>query len=61
MASRKSLKITWVRSTIACSEKQRRIVRGLGFRKLRQTVERPDTPEIRGMVAKVAHLVEVSR
>ncbi len=60
MASRKWLKITWVRSTIACPEKQRRIVRGLGFRKLHQTVERPDTPEIRGMVAKVAHLVEVS-
>ncbi len=60
MASKKALKITWVRSTIACTERQRRIVRGLGFRKLRQTVERPDTPEIRGMLAKVAHLVTVS-
>lgn len=61
MARKKSgtLKIKWVRSTIACPEKHRRVIRGLGLRRLRQVVERPDTPAIRGMVAKVPHLVEV--
>jgi large subunit ribosomal protein L30 len=61
MAGKKSLKITLVRSTIGCPEKERRVVRGLGLRKLRQTVERPDTPAIRGMIAKISHLVEVSQ
>lgn len=61
MARKKSdtLKIRWVRSTIACPEKHRRVVRGLGLRRLNQVVERPDTPAIRGMVAKVPHLVEL--
>lgn len=53
------LRIKWVRSTIACPEKHRRVIRGLGLRRLQQVVERPDTPGIRGMVAKVPHLVEV--
>lgn len=59
MARKKSntLNIKWVRSFIACPEKQRRVVRGLGLRRLNQVVERPDTPAIRGMVAKVPHLV----
>ena len=61
MAGKKSdtLKIKYVRSTIACPEKHRRIVRGLGLRRLHQVVERPDTPAIRGMVAKVPHLVQL--
>ncbi|MFQ5925868.1 MAG: 50S ribosomal protein L30 [Terriglobia bacterium] len=61
MARKKSqtLKLQWVRSTIGCPEKHRRVVRGLGFRRLNQVVERPDTPAIRGMVAKVHHLVKV--
>lgn len=54
-----TIKIKWVRSTIACPEKHRQVVRGLGLRRLNQVVERPDTPAIRGMVAKVPHLVEV--
>lgn len=54
-----TIRIRWVRSTIGCPEKQRRVVRGLGFRKLQQEVERPDTPSIRGMIAKVSHLVTV--
>lgn len=53
------LKIKWVRSTIATPEKHRRVIRGLGLRRLQQVVERPDTPAIRGMVAKVPHLVEI--
>jgi large subunit ribosomal protein L30 len=38
----------------------RECIRGLGFRRLHQTVEREDTPAIRGMILKVRHLVEVS-
>ncbi|MBI4461636.1 MAG: 50S ribosomal protein L30 [Acidobacteria bacterium] len=61
MARKKSqvLRIKWVRSTIATPEKHRRVIRGLGLRRLNQVVERPDTPAIRGMVAKVPHLVTV--
>lgn len=55
----KMVKIRYVSSAIGRSEHQKRIVRGLGLRKLNQVVERPDTPEIRGMVAKVPHLLEI--
>jgi len=54
-----TIRIRWFRSFIACPEKQRRVVRGLGFRKLQQEVVRPDTPSIRGMVAKISHLVRI--
>ena len=54
-----TIRIRWFRSMIACPEKQRRVVRGLGFRKLQQEVVRPDTPSIRGMVAKISHLVRI--
>ena len=54
-----SCRITLVRSTIGRPEDQGRTVRSLGLRRLHQTVERPDTPSIRGMVTKVRHLVEV--
>jgi len=53
------LKVTYVRSTIARPEKQRRIVRALGLRKLNQSVIHQDNPAIRGMVAKVPHLVRM--
>jgi large subunit ribosomal protein L30 len=61
MAKKKAatLKIKWVRSFIACSRDMRQTVRGLGFRRMNQTVERQDTPAIRGMIHKVRHLVEV--
>ncbi|MBI4463087.1 MAG: 50S ribosomal protein L30 [Acidobacteria bacterium] len=54
-----TLRIRWVRSTIGCPQKQRAVVRGLGFRKLQQVVERPDSAAIRGMVARVRHLVKI--
>ena len=57
--SEPTIKIRLKRSPICCPEKHKRVVRGLGFRKLNQTVERPDTPSIRGMIAKIPHLVEV--
>lgn len=54
-----SLKITQVRSTIGAKPKQRGTLRALGLRRINQTVELPDRPEIRGMVARVPHLVKV--
>ena len=53
------MRIRYVRSAIGCPEKQKRVVRGLGLRKLHQVVVRPDSAAIRGMVAKVCHLVEI--
>lgn len=57
--SRTTLKIKWVRSFIGCPSGMRETIRGLGFRRMQQVVERPDTPAIRGMIHKVHHLVEV--
>ena len=55
-----TLKIKWVRSFIGCPRGMRQTIRGLGFRRMQQVVERPDTPAIRGMILKVRHLLEVS-
>ncbi len=54
----KTIKITLKRSSIGRPSKQRAVLKGLGLRRLNQIVERPNTPEIRGMVKKVIHLVE---
>ena len=54
-----NLRVTQVKSTIGTKPKQRGTLRALGLRKINQTVELPDRPEIRGMVAKVPHLVRV--
>ena len=53
------LHITLTKSPIGYSDRQKRTVRALGLRRMRQTVEQKDTPVIRGMVAKVKHLVTV--
>jgi large subunit ribosomal protein L30 len=55
-----TLKIKWVRSFIGCPIGMRECIRGLGFRRMQQVVERPDTPSVRGMIHKVRHLVTVS-
>lgn len=55
----KKLTITLERSLIGEKPKARATVRSLGLRKRHQSVERDDTPELRGMIAKVAHLVSV--
>ena len=55
----KKLRIRQVRSAIKRNEKQKRTVRALGFRHLNQEVVVGDTPQIRGMVNRVRHLVEV--
>ena len=54
-----TLKIKWVRSYIGCTDDMRQTIRGLGFRRLHQIVEKPDNDAIRGMLLKVRHLVEV--
>jgi len=56
---KEKIKITLKRSATHRLPKQRAVLKGLGLRHLRQTVERPNTPEIRGMIKKVIHLVEV--
>jgi large subunit ribosomal protein L30 len=48
-----------VRSFIGCPRDMRQTIRGLGFRRMQQVIEHPDTPEVRGMIAKVHHLVEI--
>ncbi len=53
------LKIKMVKSEIGRPEKQRKILRGLGLNKLNSTVTLSDTPQIRGMINKVVHLVSV--
>ena len=54
-----TLKITQVRSSIGAKPKQRGTLRALGLRRINHTVEHPDRPEIRGMVKRVPHLVQV--
>jgi large subunit ribosomal protein L30 len=55
----KLVRITLVKSPIGYSERQKGTVRALGLRRMNQVVEQVDTPVVRGMIAKVAHLVEV--
>lgn len=55
----KTVKVTLRKSVIGEKPKTRATVEGLGLRKLHQTVEQVDSPSLRGMLAKVSHLVEV--
>ena len=57
--AKSTIKIKLKRSPVRRSAKQRAVVKGLGLTRLNQTVERPNTREIRGMIKKVIHLVEV--
>ncbi len=54
-----TLKVTLVKSTIGFNRKQGLVVRSMGLRKIRHTIEVRDTPEMRGMIFKVRHLVTV--
>ena len=54
----KTLKVTLVRSPIGTKRQHRLCVRGLGLRKIRQTVVLADTPSVRGLINKVAYLVK---
>jgi large subunit ribosomal protein L30 len=53
------LKIKYVRSAIGTPPKHKLIIKGLGFKRLNQVVTRVDTPQVRGMVAQVPHLVAI--
>lgn len=54
-----TLNITLVKSAIGKPKKHKAVVAGLGLTYLNKTVTRPDTPEIRGMIAKVSHLLKI--
>ena len=54
-----TVKVTLVKSPIGFKHNQGTVVKGLGLRRIRHTVELKDTPSVRGMVHKVRHLVEV--
>lgn len=54
-----TIKVKQIGSVIGCTDKQRATVRGLGLRRMHHVVERKDTPEIRGMVKAVPHLVTI--
>jgi large subunit ribosomal protein L30 len=55
----KNVRITLVKSPIGYSKRHKATVRALGLRRMHQTVEQVDSPTLRGMLAMVAHLVEV--
>ncbi len=55
----KMIKVRQVRSAIGRPRGQREVLRSLGLRRIRHTVEREDSPAVRGMVAKIPHLVEI--
>ncbi|HVB75264.1 MAG TPA: 50S ribosomal protein L30 [Ktedonobacteraceae bacterium] len=54
-----TLRVKYVRSSIGYPKDQKATIRGLGLRKLQQTVEHEDNPAVRGMIRKVIHLVQV--
>jgi large subunit ribosomal protein L30 len=58
-ASGDTIQIKQVRSAICSPEKQKKVIKGLGFTRLNQIIVRPNTSAIRGMVKKVPHLVEI--
>lgn len=59
MAKKKEINVTLVRSPIGAQPKHKECVRGLGLKRIRQTVTLEDTPSVRGMVNKVYYMVRV--
>ena len=55
-----TLKVTLVKSTIGCKKDQIATVEALGLRKLHMCVEKPDNPQIRGMIDKISYLLDVT-
>ncbi len=53
------LRIKWIKSDIGFAREQKRTLKALGFHRLHETVEQEDSPSVRGMIAKVNHLVKV--
>ena len=59
MSKIKNINITQIKSGIGYRKKTKDTLRALGIRKLNQTVEKKDTPSIRGMISKISHLLKV--
>jgi len=59
VAKKKTIKITLTKSPIGYSKRQKGTIRSLGLKRMNHTVEHEDSPVIRGMIAKVSHLVKV--
>ena len=59
MVKSKDILITQIKSGIGYRKKTKDTLRALGIRKLNQTVEKKDTPSIRGMISKISHLLKV--
>jgi large subunit ribosomal protein L30 len=55
----KTIKIHYYKSAIGYSQRQKQLVKSLGFTKLNQVIERPDNPAIRGIVNKIPHLLRI--
>lgn len=55
----KKLKVTQIRSLIGSIPKHRRTMKALGFHRMQETLEKADTPQIRGMLRQIRHLVKV--
>ena len=58
-ADRKTIKVKQVRSGIGCPREMRETLKALGLGKMHRVAERPDTPEVRGMIKKIPHLVQI--
>ena len=54
-----TIKVKWIKSAIGKPGHQKKTIRGLGFKRLHQTLTLPDRPEIRGMIHRVGHLLDV--
>ena len=54
------IKVTLIKSPIGKSQKQRATIAGLGLKKLNETIEMSDTPEVRGMISKITHMLNIS-
>ena len=59
MAEQQKIAVRLVRSMIGRPEKHRAVLRGMGLKRMQQVVMLPDTPQTRGMISKVSHLVRV--
>ena len=55
----KTITVKWVKSVIGRPDDQKKTIQGLGFKRLSQTLTLPDRPQIRGMINRVSHLLEV--
>lgn len=55
----KTVRVTWVRSDIGYPKDQKATIKAIGFKRLNQTLELPDSPQLRGQIFKVKHMLKV--